>query len=126
VAAARVQRAAAGLALRLHSIGVVHCLPDDVESLQDAERRRRSSDPAGAEGLPDLRGLSGLIQTLRMLTEMLQRHTRAEAQERRVLEAVLNSIPSAALVIGPDGRVRRMNEPARRLSGPGCSEERRV
>lgn len=118
VAAAGILLAAAGLALWLLSIAVVHRLTDDVESLQFAVRRLRTSDPAGAEGLPDLPGLSGLIQTLRMLTEMLQRHTRAEAQERRVLEAVLNSIPSAVLVIGPDGRVRRMNEPARRLSVP--------
>lgn len=118
VAAAGALLALAGLALWVLTIAVVYRLTGGVESLQFAVRRLRASDPAEAGSLPDLPGLSGLIQTLRFMTEMLQRHARVEAHQRQVLEAVLNSIPSAILVVGPDGRVRLMNEPARRLSAP--------
>lgn len=97
-------------------------LTDGIENLQFALRSLAAEGPGSVLDLPDLPQLAGLTETLRILAERLQSQAAAENRQRRVLETVLDAIPSAVLVIGPDRRLRLLNERARALLGPVSSD----
>ncbi|HEY8449769.1 MAG TPA: ATP-binding protein [Bacillota bacterium] len=105
--------------LWVYTIVFVHRLTGSIEWLEAHLQGLRLNATAveGSVAIPDPPEVHGLVATVRALTERLQRLARSEAAERRLLETILDAIPSAVVVVGRDRRIRLLNERARRLLG---------